>query len=75
MEDVLQVYQRPYDSRRPLVCVDETSKQLIADVTPPLPMQPGQPARQDYEYERCGTVNMQKEVRETGLEPARPCGH
>lgn len=58
MEDVLQVYTRPYDSTRPVVCVDEATKQLVADVTPPMPMQPGQPARQDYEYERCGTANL-----------------
>jgi DDE superfamily endonuclease len=58
MEDVLEVYQRPYDERRPLVCVDEATKQLVADVTPPLPMEPGQPARQDYEYERRGTANL-----------------
>ena len=41
-----------------MVCVDEASKQLVADVTPPWPMQPGQPVRQDYEYERCGTANL-----------------
>lgn len=58
MEDVLEVYTRPYDAKRPVVCVDEASKQLVADVTPPLPMQPGQPARQDYEYERRGTANL-----------------
>jgi hypothetical protein len=58
MEDVLEVYQRPYDSLRPVVCVDEASKQLVADVTPPLPMEPGQPVRQDYEYERRGTANL-----------------
>lgn len=58
MEDVLEVYQRPYDPLQPVVCVDEASKQLVADVTPPLPMQRGQPLRQDYEYERCGTANM-----------------
>jgi hypothetical protein len=58
MEDVLEVYHRPYDSRRPVVCVDEASKQLVADVTPPVAMQPGQPARQDYEYVRCGTTNL-----------------
>jgi len=44
MEDVLEVYMRPYDPRRPVVCVDEASKQLVADVTPPLAMQAGQPA-------------------------------
>lgn len=58
MEDVLEVYTRPYDASHPLVCLDEASKQLVADVTPPLPMEPGQPARQDYEYERCGTANL-----------------
>ena len=58
MEDVLEVYMRPYDPRRPVICVDEASKQLVADVTPPLAMQAGQPAREDYEYERCGTTNL-----------------
>jgi hypothetical protein len=58
MEDVLEVYTRPYDPKRPVVCFDEASKQLVADVTPPLPVQPGQPARVDYEYERCGTANL-----------------
>jgi len=58
MEDVLGVYQRPRDPLRPLVTLDEASKQLVADVTPPVPMQPGCPARQDYEYERCGTANL-----------------
>jgi len=58
MEDVLEVYTRPYDPERPQVCVDEVSKQLVADITPPLPMQPGQPAREDYEYERRGTANL-----------------
>jgi DDE superfamily endonuclease len=58
MEDVLEVYTRPYDPNRPVVCLDEASKQLVDDVTPPLPMAPGQPARQDCEYERCGTANL-----------------
>lgn len=58
MEDVLEVYQRPYDEQHPVVCVDEATKQLVADVTPPVPMEPGQPARQDYEYERRGTANL-----------------
>ncbi len=58
MEDVLDTDQRPPDEQRPLVCLDEASKQLVADVTPPLPLQPGQPLRQDYEYERRGTANM-----------------
>ena len=54
MEDVLEVYTRPYDPRRPQVCLDETSKQLVADTREPLPATPGQPARVDYEYERQG---------------------
>jgi hypothetical protein len=58
MEDVLEVYTRPYDPRRPVVCVDEATKQLVAEITPPLPMEPGQPARHDYEYERRGTANL-----------------
>lgn len=58
MEDVLDVYQRPRNPRRPLVTLDEASKQLVADATPPAPMQPGRPARQDYEYERRGTANL-----------------
>ena len=58
MEDVLDVYTRPYDPRRPQVCLDEASTQLLADVTPPLPVAPGQPAREDYEYARRGTANL-----------------
>ena len=58
MEDVLEVYTRPHDSDQPLVCLDETSKQLVAETRTPVPMQPGQPARHDYEYERNGTANM-----------------
>ena len=58
MEDVLEVYTRPYDAQRPVVCLDEASKPLVADVTPPLPRQPGPSARQDYEYERCGTAHL-----------------
>ena len=57
MEDVLEVYQRPFDPKRPLVCMDEISKQLLADSRPPLPLQPGQPERYDYEYVRHGTAN------------------
>lgn len=58
MEDVLDVYTRPYDNRCPQVCFDETSKQLLADVVSPLPMKPGQPQREDYEYERHGVRNL-----------------
>jgi hypothetical protein len=58
MEDVLEVYQRPYDPLRPLVCMDESSKQLIAEVRQPLPAKPGVVAKQDCEYERRGTANI-----------------
>lgn len=58
MEEVLEVYTRPYDARRPVVCLDEASKQLVAEVTMPLPPEPGQPLRIDYEYERRGTANV-----------------
>ena len=58
MEDVLAVYMRPYDPYRVLVCLDETSKQLIAETRVPIPMKPGRPARIDYEYERNGTANL-----------------
>ena len=58
MEDVLEVYTRPHDPNRPLVCLDETSKQLIAETRTPVPMEKGKPARVDYEYERNGTANL-----------------
>jgi hypothetical protein len=58
MEDVLAVYMRPYDPDRVLVCLDETSKQLIAETRVPILMKPGRPARIDYEYERNGTANL-----------------
>jgi len=58
MEDILEVYQRPYDPKRPLVCVDETSKQLIAETRVPIAAKPGRPARHDYEYRRNGTANL-----------------
>ncbi|MPZ30254.1 MAG: IS630 family transposase [Rhodospirillales bacterium] len=58
MEDVLAVYTRPRDANRPLVCLDETSKQLLAETRLPIAMKPGRPARFDYEYERNGTANL-----------------
>jgi len=58
MEDVLEVYHRPYDEKRPLVCLDEASKQLVGEVRQPLPPEPGQPGRFDYEYVRNGTANL-----------------
>ena len=58
MEDVLAVYTRPHDPARPLVCLDETSKQLVAETRAPRPMKPGHAARHDYEYKRNGTANL-----------------
>ena len=58
MEDVLGVYQRPHDPACPVVCVDETSKQLIAETRVPIPAKPGRPARHDYKYQRNGTANL-----------------
>ena len=58
MEDVLAVYTRPHDPARPLVCLDEVSKQLVAEVRVPIPMKPGRPACHDYEYRRNGTANL-----------------
>jgi hypothetical protein len=55
MENVLEVYERPYDPKRPVVCLDEAAKQVLAEVPEPLPLEPGQPVRYDNEYERRGT--------------------
>ena len=58
MEDVLEVYKRPYDPKRPMVCMDESSKQLLADTRTALPIEPGQIQRYDYEYVRQGVANL-----------------
>jgi hypothetical protein len=58
MEDVLEVYTRPDEAQRPQVCLDETSKQLMAETPVPISAAPGQPAHIDYEYERQGTANL-----------------
>jgi hypothetical protein len=58
MEDVLEVYQRPLDLARPVICMDETSKQLVGETRVALPAVPGQPRREDYEYERHGVANL-----------------
>lgn len=58
MEDVLDVYTRPYDPRFPQVCLDETSTQLLREVRAPLPVRPGQVACHDPEYERGGVLNL-----------------
>ncbi|MFH0782282.1 MAG: IS630 family transposase [Pseudomonadota bacterium] len=58
MEQVLDVYKRPYDVQFPVVCMDESPRQLIDEVKTPVPAKPGQQARHDYEYKRCGTCNI-----------------
>jgi hypothetical protein len=58
MEEVLDVYTQPHNSEKLLVCLDESSKQLVAETREPLPMKTGQPERVDYEYERNGTANL-----------------
>jgi hypothetical protein len=80
MEDVLEVYSRPRDPKRPLVCLDELCKQLVAQVRDPQPASAGRAARQDYEYERRGTssafmvyapLEQWRDVRVTGRRTAR----
>jgi len=58
MEMVLDVYKRPLDPRYPVICMDESPKQLIAETRVPLPTSPGQMAKYDYEYRRCGSCNI-----------------
>lgn len=58
MEDVLELYKLPYDPKRPLVCLDETSKQQLIEVRDPIPIEPGSPERYDTEYERNGVSNL-----------------
>ncbi len=58
MEKVLDVYQRPYDPALPVICMDETPRQLISETRTPIPARPGQTERHDYEYERCGVCNV-----------------
>jgi hypothetical protein len=58
MEDILDLYAEPYDPRRPVVCLDERPYQLRKDQRDPLPVKPGQPRREDFEYEREGTCNL-----------------
>jgi hypothetical protein len=58
MEDVLELYAEPHDSERPVVCFDEASKELHDHVAEPVPVAPGQPAKEDYEYVRNGTANL-----------------
>lgn len=58
MEDVLEVYHRPHDPLCPVVCLDESSKQLVGETRLPIPAKPGRSARYDYEYKRNGTANL-----------------
>ena len=58
MEMVLDVYKRPFDPLHPVVCMDESPKQLIAETKVPIPASPGVPAKHDYEYKRCGVCNV-----------------
>ena len=58
MEDVLEVFTRPFDPKRPQVCMDEVSKQLVGETRAPIPAAPGQPERYDYEYVRKGVANL-----------------
>jgi hypothetical protein len=58
MEMVLDVYKRPYNARYPVVCMDESPKQLLAETKTPIPASPGQPSKNDYEYKRCGVCNI-----------------
>ena len=58
MERVLDVYEKPLDADHPVVCVDEANRQLIEEIALPIPMEPGQPERFDYEYKRNGTVDL-----------------
>jgi hypothetical protein len=58
MEGVLELYREPYDPARPVVCMDETSKQLVGETRTPITASPGQPRRVDYKYERRGTADM-----------------
>ena len=60
MEDVLEVYHRPYDPKRPLICLDEVPVQLVGETRVPLPAAPGRPARYDYEYVRNGSKIMNR---------------
>ena len=68
MEDVLEVYEKPVSAEEPVVCVDEKTVTLHGDVREPIPMKPGSVAKQDSEYQRCGTANAF-----CAVEPRREC--
>lgn len=58
MEEVLTIYKRPYNTEHPVICLDESSKQLVDEVRQPIPVEPGQPERFDTEYKRNGVANL-----------------
>ena len=58
MEMVLDVYKRPFDPLHPIICMDESPKQLISETRKPIPASPGRSAKYDYEYKRCGMANI-----------------
>jgi len=58
MEMVLDVYKRPFDPLHPIICMDESPKQLISETRKPIPAAPGRSAKYDYEYKRCGVSNI-----------------
>ena len=66
MEDVLEVYERPYNSKYPVVCMDESSMQLVGEVTAPIPAAPGHPVLMDDEYVRKGVANIFMEIEPLG---------
>ena len=78
MEKVLDVYKRPYDQRFPVICMDESPRQLIGEVKRPIPGAPGRPARYDYEYKRHGLavpahLEQASSLRQSAGEATRPC--
>lgn len=76
MEDVLRVYEQPYDPDRPVVCMDESCKQLVGEVRNPIPMSPGQSERVDDEYVRHGVAEIFMAVEPlAGWRDVRPCEH
>ena len=74
MEDVLDQYEKPYDAAEPVICLDEHPYQLLDDVRPSEPATPGKAAKQDYEYRRCGPVNLFLDVASNGGRRAGQAG-
>ena len=72
MDDVLEVYERPYNPKKPVVCIDEKSKQLLKETRMPINTKPGKPAKADYEYERNDTCNLFVAVEPKGKKACCP---